>query len=65
MSGKLCPQCKNARDFFVDSKFDVCCGYCGFTVANVKDQFKAVENRIAEQRTPKTRKDLLELKNQK
>ncbi|HHK8456760.1 TPA: hypothetical protein ACQYBV_000588 [Vibrio parahaemolyticus] len=39
MAAKKCPKCNDANDFFINESFQVCCGYCGFVVAKVKDQF--------------------------
>ncbi len=40
MAAKKCPQCKCANDFHVNEKFEVSCGYCGFVVAQIKEQFQ-------------------------
>ena len=37
---RKCPRCGDAKDFFVDVKFNVNCGYCGFTIARIKNQFQ-------------------------
>lgn len=37
---KVCPNCKEARDFYIDDSFSLECGYCGFEICNVKEQFK-------------------------
>ena len=37
--------CGDAKDFFVDKNYDVCCGYCGFKVAEIKEQFLISKNQ--------------------
>lgn len=51
MAAKKCPQCKCANDFHVNESFEVSCGYCGFVVAKIKEQFQqsALVLKIKEQ----------------
>jgi ribosomal protein S27E len=43
---RSCPRCRRARDFFIENDFDVSCGYCGFVVANITEQFKKTEQDL-------------------
>lgn len=46
MAARKCPQCKDANDFHVNAGYDVSCGYCGFVVANIQDQFIASLSKV-------------------
>ncbi len=43
MAAKKCPKCQDNNDFYIDENFKVCCGYCGHTVARIKEQFRQAQ----------------------
>ncbi|ELA9712821.1 hypothetical protein GNY17_02095 [Vibrio parahaemolyticus] len=54
MAAKKCPRCKYANDFHVNERFEVSCGYCGFVVAQIKEQFQQSAQDCKEKQNAET-----------
>ncbi|HBC3474278.1 TPA: hypothetical protein KDY89_004410 [Vibrio parahaemolyticus] len=45
MSAQKCPLCGDAKDFFVTHHYQLQCGYCGFTIGDVKSLWQSAKEK--------------------
>ncbi len=64
MSSKRCPKCRTS-DYYIDPKYDVCCGYCGFVVGNIKESYISARKTLLDEKKLNDSTGLMDLAGKK